>query len=128
MITTVSQITPAELKKYAQTARARALARRPQLETRRTQAWEVARRAAALLKEQFGVKRVVLFGSLTRGPGRFYIRSDVDLAVWGLDERRYLRALECLLSLNPKIDVDLIEFEFAQPRLQAAIERDGIEL
>ena len=117
-----------ELEKYARTAQARALARRTRLEARRKRAWDVARRSATLLKEQFGAQRVVLFGSLTRGTGRFYTRSDVDLAVWGLDERVYLRAVVRLLDLDSEVGVDLVEAEFARPALLAAIQRDGIEL
>jgi predicted nucleotidyltransferase len=128
MLKTASPLTPAEFKKYAQTARDRAAARRKQLEARRAQAWEVARRGATLLKKEFGAKRVVLFGSLPRGPSQFHAHSDIDLAVWGLDERFYLRAVGRLLDLDPKFEVDLLETEFARPALQKAIERDGIEL
>jgi uncharacterized protein len=127
-MSTAAELTPEQLKVYARTARERARTRRAQLEPRRLRAWEIARRGAALLKGEFGAKRVVLFGSLTRGPGRFYIRSDVDLAVWGLEERLYLRALGRLLDLDPEIEVDLVEYEFARPALQASIEREGMEL
>ncbi len=123
-----TRFSEAELKQYARTARERAKARRAELEARRLRAWEVARQGAALLKEEFGAKRVAVFGSLTRGPGRFYIRSDIDLAVWGMDERLYLRALGRLLDLDPEIEVDLVEFEFARSAIQAAIEREGDEL
>ena len=122
-----TEISPAQLAKYAPVARARVHARRERLEARRTRAWEVARRAAALLKEQCGVKRVALFGSLTR-PALFYERSDVDLAVWGLDERLYLKVVGQLLALDPEIRVDLVEAEFARPTLQATIEREGMPL
>jgi predicted nucleotidyltransferase len=124
----IAELSQLELEKYARTAQTRALARRAQLEARRNRAWAVARHAAVLLKEQFGAKRVVLFGSLTRGPGRFYARSDIDLAVWGLDERIYLRAVARLLDLDPEMEVDLVEAEFVRPALLAAIWREGVEL
>ncbi|HEY66354.1 MAG TPA: nucleotidyltransferase domain-containing protein, partial [Caldilineae bacterium] len=44
----------------------------------------IARKAAEMLREEFGAIRVVLFGSLARG-GPFDMHSDVDLAAWGLD-------------------------------------------
>jgi predicted nucleotidyltransferase len=84
----------------------------------------LAQRAADVLHTEFGVSRVSLFGSVLR-PGLFHERSDVDLAVWGLDERRYLRALAALLDLEPDFSVDLVEFEHAQPGLQRLIEREG---
>ncbi len=128
MSKTAVELSSAEIEAYAQAARARLLVRQKKHEARRRRAWEVARRGAALLKEEFGAKRVRLFGSLARGPGRFYRYSDIDLAVWGLDERLYLRALGRLLDLDPEIEVDLVEGEFARPALQASIEREGIEI
>ena len=121
------ELTPAEIAEYARGMRARAAARRKALEPRRERAWEVARRAAALLKQEFGATRVVLFGSLI-WPRLFHARSDVDLAVWGLDERLYFRAVTRLLDLDPEIEVDLIEGEHASASLRAAIEEDGVEL
>ncbi len=121
------ELTPAEVAEYARGMRARAAAREKELEARREKAWEVARRAAALLKQEFGVTRVVLFGSLI-WPRLFHPRSDVDLAVWGLDERLYFKAVACLLDLDSEIGIDLVEAEEAKPSLKAAIERDGIEL
>ncbi len=98
---TAAELTPEEIKKYARTARARLQARCRRMEARRARAWEEARRGAALLKNEFGVKRVMVFGSLCH-PNLFYERSDIDLAVWGIEERRYLRAVGRLLDLDPQ--------------------------
>ena len=54
------------------------------------EAWEEARKATAFLAEHYGVRRVVLFGSLPAG--RFREGSDVDLAVDGLAPERFFRA------------------------------------
>jgi predicted nucleotidyltransferase len=116
-----------KLEPYVRTSRLRARARRARVEARRLQAWEVARRAAALLRERFKATQVKVFGSLVR-PALFHERSDVDLAVWGLDERDYFRAAGAVLDLDPVIAVDLIEAEFARPPLLAVIERDGMSL
>ncbi|MGH2521032.1 MAG: nucleotidyltransferase family protein [Anaerolineales bacterium] len=121
------EVSPAAMEAYIQTARARKLARQQRLEQRRTQAWAVAQHAAVVLKEEFGATRVGVFGSLLH-PDLFYERSDVDLAVWGLDERLYHRAHARLLSLDPTLEVDLIEVEHARPALQAVIEREGVIL
>jgi predicted nucleotidyltransferase len=94
---------------------------------RHARAWDVARRGAQMLKDQFGAARVAVFGSVLR-PEFFYERSDVDLAVWGLDERLYLRAVSRLLDLDPEISVDLVEMEFAPSRLREAIEQEGMIL
>lgn len=123
-----SEIPPEKLAEYARGIRRRAEASREALERRRLRAGEVARRAAALLKEKFGAQRVILFGSLTRGPGRFYAMSDIDLAVAGLDERSFYRALDELLQLDPDFEFDLVELEFARPEIRTAVEQEGIEL
>jgi uncharacterized protein len=112
---------------YAATARARAQARLERLEARRRRGLALAEQAAARLKGEFGARRVVVFGSVLR-PKLFHERSDVDLAVWGLDERLYLRALAALLDLDAEISVDLVEAEQAQPELIQLIEKDGIAL
>jgi predicted nucleotidyltransferase len=70
---------------------------------------------------------VTVFGSVLR-PERFSERSDVDLAVWGLDERLYLKAVSALLDIDPGISVDLVEAEFARPALLAVIEEEGVAL
>jgi predicted nucleotidyltransferase len=60
-------------------------------EGRREEALRAAEACAALLKERFGARRVVLFGSLA---GDDFDRdfSDVDLAVEGLPPYEALRA------------------------------------
>ena len=87
----------------------------------------VAARAALLLKDEFGVKKVVVLGSLLQ-PHLFHSHSDVDLAVWGLTGRNYYRAVGLLQSLDPEIQVDLIAFEQASSSIQETILREGQEL
>jgi hypothetical protein len=49
----------------------------------------------------------------------------VDLAVWGLDERDYYRAVSRLLDLDFDISIDLVEAELASSALLAIIELEG---
>ncbi len=79
------------------------------------------------LVENYRVKRVVLIGSLARGKG-FHTRSDIDVVVWGLDEKEYYRAVGELLSLEPEFEIDLIEAEYASPNLSRRIEQDEVPL
>ena len=76
------RVTEEEMKLYRATAQRRWVLDRQQLTERHQRAWMLASRAAALLKEQFGVRKVVVFGSLVR-EDLFHPQSDVDLAVWG---------------------------------------------
>lgn len=120
---TVGNLSPAELDFYRKALRNRTRIK-SQAPERLARARKIARLAAKILKEKFGVEKVALFGSTLR-PSLFHLRSDVDLAVWGLDENQYFRALGVLLEIDPEISVDLIEFEFASPRMQETILRDG---
>ncbi len=120
-------LTPEQMAGYRAGARRRVQQRAQALAARRARAWDVARRGAQMLKDQFGAARVAVFGSVLR-PEVFYERSDVDLAVWGLDERLYLKAVSRLLDIDPEISVDLVEAEFARPTLLAVIEQEGVTL
>lgn len=111
---------PEKMAVYRRTARQRQAQRQQLQEERRAAAVVFAHDAAALLKTVYGAERVILFGSLAR-QGIFDEHSDVDLAVQGLDERMYCRALAELMNLQPDISVDLIRMEEASPSLVEAI-------
>jgi len=119
------QITAEKMAVYQATARRRWTQEQRQLAMRYERAWSVARQAGAVLREQFGARRVVVFGSLVR-QNLFHSRSDVDLAVWGLEERSYYRAVAQLLALDPAVEVDLVMAEEAPPALLCTIEREGV--
>ncbi len=119
--------TPEEMEVYKRTARARWQAEQRQVEERRRRAWELARQAAELLREEFDVERVVVFGSLVH-EGRFTHWSDVDLAAWGLTEKNWLRAMAAVRYLSDEITVNLVDITTCTPGLRAVIERDGVEL
>jgi len=91
---------------------------------REARAWEVARRAAALLVSRFGATRVVVFGSLAR-PDAFTPWSDVDIAAWGLQPRDTFAAVAALLGLDSEIEVNLVDVGACSPELLAAIESEG---
>lgn len=70
----------------------------------RAKAREEARRAARLLADHYGVRRVTLFGSLLGD--RCKQGSDIDLAVEGLDPARFFRA-DAHLAREIEVPVDL---------------------
>jgi predicted nucleotidyltransferase len=109
---------------YRRSAQARHEAQRAQLDARRQRARQVAQQAAARLKQEFAVDKVALFGSVVQ-PALFHIHSDIDLAVWGLDERRYFRAVGMLQGLDSEFAIDLVPFEDAAPSLQHTITQEG---
>ena len=87
----------------------------------------LVRKAAGVLKSRFGVKRVILFGSLVRATD-FYDRSDVDLAVEGLTGDSYWEAWRIVEEIVADRSVDLIDMETVSNALCQSIERYGVEL
>ena len=61
-----SQISAEHMKAYRRTARQRWQAEQAQLARRRERAWALARQAAEMLRRDFAVVRVVIFGSLVQ--------------------------------------------------------------
>ncbi|HIC88969.1 MAG TPA: nucleotidyltransferase domain-containing protein [Anaerolineae bacterium] len=124
---TAADLTSEEIEIYRQTARRRRRQEERRLTERRERAWTVARQAARLLKDRFGARRVVVFGSLAR-EGRFRRWSDLDLAVWGIRPEDYYRAVSKVLDMTTEFKIDLVDVTSCRPSLRAAIEREGIDL
>jgi len=124
---TAAQLTSKEIRKYRESARQRDESEMREMLARHDRALSVAREAARVLKEKFGVTRVILFGSLAT-ESWFHIRSDVDLAAEGLKREEFWRA-DCLLeTIGDGFEIDLVNLNTAPPGLKEAIHRDGIEL
>ena len=58
----------------------------------------------------------------------YHLYSDLDIAVWGLDEKHYYRAVAKLLELDPAERVDLVRIEDAQDSLRDVIHQEGVLL
>jgi predicted nucleotidyltransferase len=125
MARTASQVTDEEMAVYRATARQRAEQARQEREQCAQRARIVAHQAAALLKEQFGAQKVVLYGSLAR-QDFFHQRSDIDLAVQGIRNQDFWRAWAALDILGSEFEIDLVDVEAASPALRLQIGQ-GIE-
>lgn len=123
--TTVEAGVPERWAPYVAAWKRRLAAEREAGERRREEAWEVARRAARLLVDEFGVRRVVVFGSLAWG--RFRPDSDIDLAVEGLPPDRFFRA-DARLAWELPVPIDLKLLTGCTPSLRQRIEEEGVEL
>jgi predicted nucleotidyltransferase len=87
----------------------------------REQVLEAIEAYTQLLKERFGVRRVIPFGSALV-PGTWHQRSDIDLAVEGLDPALFWQAWASLEDLAPRgLSIDLVSLETASPELRARI-------
>ncbi len=73
-------------------------------------AWHTAHRVAAMLYEEFGATQVAVFGSLVE-PKSFSKWSDIDIAIWGIPNDKYFRAVSEALNISGLFKVDLVDFE-----------------
>ena len=90
-------------------------------EKRKEQALEAAEACIRLLKERFGARRVILFGSIA-GQGAWHERSDIDLAVEGLAAAEFFPAYSACRDLLPRgLELDLVPLEDAYPEMRARI-------
>ena len=88
---------------------------------------EQVRKAAMVLKSQFGIERVVVFGSLAHAAW-FSPDADVDLAVEGLRAEDYWQVWRVAEEIIGDRSVDLIDLATAGTSVVLAIQRHGIEL
>lgn len=77
------------------------------------------------IAKKYGVQRVLLFGSRARGD--FLEKSDIDLAVSGGEKALFAFDVNETTSTLLMFDIVDLDKEI-QPRLRAAIEREGILL
>lgn len=123
---TALDLPPEALKKYRplEAVRKRRAKFSAEISSRRRRALLAARKAARLLKTEFGAKEVILFGSLARRAG-FTRWSDIDLASRGIPSETYLKAMDTVLYLSPEFKIDLVELETCSPALLKSIEKEG---
>lgn len=126
MALTALELSPEELKKYRplEAIRKRRAKNRAQIAKRRRRAYTAALKAAKLLKEKFGAKEVILFGSLARR-GSFTLYSDIDLAARGIDPLKFYAASAAIERVDLNFQIDLVDLEFCLPALRENIEKDG---
>lgn len=123
---TALDLSPEALKKYhpLEAIRRRRARLGAETSSRRRRAMLAARKAADLLRTEFGAKEVILFGSLARRMG-FTRWSDIDLASRGIPSEKYLMAMDTVLHLNVEFKIDLVELETCPPALLNSIEKEG---
>jgi predicted nucleotidyltransferase len=124
---TTLDLTPDQIERYRESAKKRLQAESKEIESRREQAWQAAKRASRVLKNQFGATRVVVFGSLVQKAG-FTRWSDVDVAAWGIAPEDTFQAIGIISELDTSVPVNLVDVNTARTSLIEVIERDGIEL
>ena len=94
---------------------------------RRARALTISRQIAMLLKNQYGARRVVLFGSLAHHAW-FTPRSDIDICAEGIPVDLFFRAESEVQESSEGFKIDLVDPDECPPELLRKIEQEGIEL
>jgi predicted nucleotidyltransferase len=129
MSMTALDLPPEALKKYRplEAIRKRRAKFSAEIASRRRRALLAARKAAKLLKSEFGATEVILFGSLARR-GSFTLYSDIDLAVRGIAPEKFFAASAAIERVDVNFQIDLVELETCSPAVLRSIEKDGKSL
>ena len=90
-------------------------------------AWQTAHRVAAMLYEDFGATQVAVFGSLTK-PESFSKWSDINIAVWGIPNDKYFRAVWEAEDISRLFEIDLVDFESCHGLLRERIESQAVRI
>jgi len=88
--------------------------------------YSVAKDIATELMRHFGAKKIMLFGSLARGD--LHMRSDIDLAVWGIPAAKFYRAVAFATGLSKTWKVDIVDGDDCNETLSEVIQKEGVEL
>ena len=126
MSLTALNLSPEALKKYhpLEAIRRRRAKMSAEISSRRRRAHAAARKAAKLLRDEFGATEVILFGSLARR-GCFTLFSDIDIAVCGIPPTRYFEAVGAVTGISAEFKIDLIDLETCPASMRENIEKDG---
>jgi predicted nucleotidyltransferase len=118
---------PDSLDAYRKTARRRKKTARKEQERRRREGRAAARRIAADLRRAYDADQIVLFGSIA-GDEALGPRSDLDLAVRGLDADAYYEAVARVQDIGGAFEVDLVRIESCPRSLRERIQQEGCPL
>jgi len=110
MSLTALDLPPDRLKKYRplEAIRRRKAALSADILRRRRRATLTARKAAKLLRSEFGAKKVLVFGSLVKH-GRFTLWSDIDIAATGIPPTRFFEAVGVVTGISAEFKLELID-------------------
>ncbi len=117
---------PKEKKKYVKTWLQKEKKKRQEINQKREKAFKKARKISKMLKEDFKINSVILFGSLAEN--KFWQHSDIDLAVKGLAAENYLTVFSKASDIASPFKVDLVIIEDAPESLLKKINNKGMKL
>jgi predicted nucleotidyltransferase len=127
MVLRAQDLSTSKLDEYRKTAMRRQKVRISKAKNRREKGWKLARKAAKVLRTQFQVKRVAVFGSLLH-EARFTRWSDIDIAVWGLSPDQTFRAIGAVMDLDSSMELNLVDVNTCSCSLLKAIEQEAVDI
>lgn len=86
------------------------------------QAWEDVQAVSAILNQEFGATRVIVFGSLVKR--RFHADSDIDIAAEGIPVADYFAAVAAANRVSRRW-VDLKPLEALEPHFRDRVLAEG---
>ena len=90
-------------------------------------AWNDTKKIASILKEKYGAEKVIVFGSLLK-KNKFHKRSDIDLAVKGIEDHIFYEAYGKIIGEYTDFEVDLIDMKDCKKSLLKVIKEEGKEI
>ena len=127
-MTTALEMTPDKWRKYKPTKSIASLrAKSSSLKENRERALKVAQKASALLRNEFGAIKVVLFGSII-SKEYFHASSDIDLAAWGIAPDKFYLAVAGVTGISSEFKIDLVEPDNCRDAVKISIQQHGIEI
>lgn len=90
-------------------------------------AWKKARSIAKILKDKYDAETVIVFGSLL-DKQRFHKKSDIDLAVMGINDKKFYKAYGEITAKFTGINIDLVDVKDCEKSLLTVIEKEGIKI
>ena len=129
MAKTAFDLSPQERRAYKpdKLIKLRTIEEERKIKTRYQASWVLARKAATLLKSEFGAEKVLVFGSLLH-ESSFTLWSDIDLSALGIAADKYYAAVAVVSDLSSSTKIDLIDLKSCRPSLRATILMEGVEL
>ena len=129
MAKTAFDLSPQERRAYKpdKMIKLRTIEEKLKIKTHSQTGWVLARKAAKLLKSEFGAEKVFLFGSLLH-ESSFTLWSDIDLSASGIAADKYYAAVAAVSDLSSPTRIDLIDLESCRPSLRDTILKEGVEL
>lgn len=90
------------------------------------EAWRIARLIGALLRDKYGARNVLVFGSLAK---KYWTKnSDIDIALSGIPARSFFRAIADVEALAGPFAVDIIDLDDCSGPERHEIEFHGVRL